>query len=154
MSEYLIFALVCALIAIAYGVWSISWLLKKPDGNEEMRSIASAIQQGASAYLNRQYTAIGLVGVVLFIAIWYLLGATTAIGFSVGAILSGAAGFIGMHVSVRSNSRTTEAAKGGAECCPGCCFPWRSDYRYAGGWSRTDSSERLLRSPDIYHTCW
>lgn len=113
MSEYLIFALVCALIAIAYGVWSISWLLKKPDGNEEMRSIASAIQQGASAYLNRQYTAIGLVGVVLFIAIWYLLGATTAIGFSVGAILSGAAGFIGMHVSVRSNSRTTEAAKGG-----------------------------------------
>ena len=113
MSPNLIFALVCALAAIAYGVWSIRWLLAKPEGSDEMRAISQAVQEGASAYLRRQYITISIVGVALFAVIFYFLDAATAVGFAIGAILSGAAGFIGMHISVRSNSRTAEAAKGG-----------------------------------------
>ncbi|MES9868312.1 MAG: sodium-translocating pyrophosphatase [Sedimenticola sp.] len=113
MSTSLIFALACSLVAIVYGVYSIRWLLAKPDGSEEMRNIARAIQEGASAYLNRQYTTIGIVGVILFGLILGLLGAPTAFAFAIGAVFSGLAGFIGMHVSVRSNARTTEAAKEG-----------------------------------------
>ena len=113
MSPNLIFALVCALAAIAYGAWSIRWLLAKPEGTDEMRAISQAVQEGASAYLRRQYTTIGIVGVVLFVVIFFFLDVATAVGFAIGAILSGAAGFIGMHISVRSNSRTAEAAKDG-----------------------------------------
>jgi K(+)-stimulated pyrophosphate-energized sodium pump len=113
MSPNLIFALVCALAAIAYGAWSIRWLLAKSEGTDEMRAISQAIQEGASAYLRRQYTTIGIVGVVLFVVIFFFLDVATAVGFAIGAILSGAAGFIGMHISVRSNSRTAEAAKDG-----------------------------------------
>jgi K(+)-stimulated pyrophosphate-energized sodium pump len=113
MSPNLIFALVCALAAIAYGVWSIRWLLAKPEGSDEMRAISQAVQEGASAYLRRQYITIGIVGIVLFAIIFVFLDAATAVGFAIGAILSGAAGFIGMHISVRSNSRTAEAAKDG-----------------------------------------
>ncbi|MFW2372806.1 MAG: sodium-translocating pyrophosphatase [Gammaproteobacteria bacterium] len=113
MSTGLIIALVCALAGIAYGVISIFSILSKPMGNEEMQRIAGAIQEGAIAYLSRQYTTIGIVGVVLFVAMGLTLGWPTAIGFAIGAILSGAAGYIGMHVSVRSNSRTAEAAKQG-----------------------------------------
>jgi K(+)-stimulated pyrophosphate-energized sodium pump len=107
------FALVCALAAIAYGAWSIRWLLAKPEGTEEMRAISQAIQEGASAYLRRQYTTISIVGIILFVVIFYFLHWETAVGFAIGAILSGATGFIGMHISVRSNSRTAEAAKSG-----------------------------------------
>ena len=113
MSTELLIALVCSLIGIGYGVVSIYSVLSKPMGNEEMVRIQSAIQEGASAYLKRQYTAIGLVGVVVFIVIMFALNATTAIGFAIGAIFSGLAGFIGMNVSVRSNSRTAEAARDG-----------------------------------------
>ena len=113
MSTGLTIALVCALIGIGYGVISIFSVLSKPMGNDKMVEIANAVQEGAIAYLARQYTTIGMVGAVLFIAMGFALGWYSAIGFAIGAILSGLAGYIGMHVSVRSNSRTAEAAKEG-----------------------------------------
>ena len=113
MSTELLIALAASLIGIGYGVFTIFHVLSKPMGNEEMVRIQSAIQEGASAYLKRQYTAIGMVGIAVFIVIMFALNATTAIGFAIGAIFSGLAGFIGMNVSVRSNSRTAEAARDG-----------------------------------------
>jgi K(+)-stimulated pyrophosphate-energized sodium pump len=106
-------ALICALVGIGYGVISIYSILAKPQGNEDMQRIAGAIQEGAIAYLARQYSAIAVVGVVLFIVIGVFLDWYTAVGFALGAIFSGVAGYIGMHVSVRSNSRTAEAAHDG-----------------------------------------
>jgi K(+)-stimulated pyrophosphate-energized sodium pump len=115
MSAGLVFALVCAIAALAYGFYSVNWILKQPDGNDRMREIAAAIQEGASAYLNRQYTTIGLVGLVLFVLLWIGLDAASAIGFLIGAVLSGAAGYIGMNISVRSNVRTAQAANNGLD---------------------------------------
>ena len=107
------FALVTSLIAIAYGVFLISTILKKPAGNDKMQEIAKAIQAGAKAYLNRQYKTIGIIAVILFIILWISLGIKIALGFLLGAILSALAGYIGMNVSVRANVRTAEAARSG-----------------------------------------
>jgi len=107
------FAIISGLVALGYAGWLIWWVLKQPAGNERMQEIAEAIQQGAKAYLYRQYTTISIVAAVLFILIWWVLGYKVGLGFLVGAIFSGLAGVVGMLVSVRANVRTTAAASNG-----------------------------------------
>jgi len=106
-------ALGAAILAVAYGLALVMWVLKKPVGSKKMTDIAQAIQEGASAFLNRQYKTVAFVATILFIVIGFGLGWNSAIGFIIGALLSALAGYIGMYVSVRANARTTEAAKNG-----------------------------------------
>ncbi len=104
------FILICGIAAVLYGVITSRQILSLSPGNDKMQEIAKAIQEGAKAYLNRQYLTIAIVGVVIFILIWIIFDIYSAIGFLIGAFFSGAAGYVGMHISVRSNVRTTEAA--------------------------------------------
>ncbi|HEY6145940.1 MAG TPA: sodium/proton-translocating pyrophosphatase, partial [Solirubrobacterales bacterium] len=118
MTEFLtdygvVVALVCAFAAVIYGLIVTQRLLAKPAGNDRMREISGAVQEGAQAYLNRQYTIIAAVAVPIAILLLLLQDWKTAVGFVIGAVLSGATGFIGMNVSVRANTRVAEAARGG-----------------------------------------
>jgi len=115
MDHAVALALVCGAVAVVYGLWLTAWLLRQPAGNARMREIAGAVQEGASAYLRRQYMTVAVVAVVPFLLLGFYnkLGWGVAVGFLVGALLSAAAGFIGMNVAVRSNSRTAEAARNG-----------------------------------------
>jgi K(+)-stimulated pyrophosphate-energized sodium pump len=113
MTDWLWFAIISGVVALLYGVYASRSVLSKSPGNERMQEIARAIQEGASAYLNRQYRTIAIVGVVIAVILLFLLGWKESLGFLIGAVLSGATGYIGMHVSVRANVRTAEAARTG-----------------------------------------
>ncbi len=122
MSATLVFVLVCGVVAVVYGVWASRSVLSSDPGSERMQEIAAAVQEGARAYLNRQYMTIALVGAVIFVIVSLLLGFSVGIGFLIGAILSGATGYIGMNISVRANVRTAEGARQGLEHGLGIAF--------------------------------
>ncbi|RUM85880.1 MAG: sodium-translocating pyrophosphatase [Candidatus Thioglobus sp.] len=111
--DILIMAIGASIIAVLYGLYTMTWIYKQSPGSDKMKEISDAIAEGASAYLNRQYTAIGIVGAILLVIISIALSYTVALGFLIGAVLSGLTGYIGMNVSVKSNCRTAEAAKNG-----------------------------------------
>src|SRR4051812_20340614 len=100
----------CGALSIVYGIWAIQSVMSSDAGSQKMQEISAAVREGAQAYLKRQYTTIAIVGIVIFLIVGLLLGWLVAVGFLIGAVLSAAAGFIGMNVSVRANVRTAQAA--------------------------------------------
>ncbi|MGB1548085.1 MAG: sodium/proton-translocating pyrophosphatase, partial [Alphaproteobacteria bacterium] len=113
METLLYYVIACGALAVLYGIVTSRQILNAPAGTDRMREIAAGIQEGASAYLNRQYSTIAIVGVVIGVFLWWQLGLYSGIGYLIGAILSGVAGYIGMNISVRANVRTAEAARSG-----------------------------------------
>src|SRR5213592_4746672 len=112
----------CGLLSIAYGAWATTSVMAADAGSAKMQEISNAVREGAQAYLKRQYTTIGIVGIVIFVVLGILLGWLVAVGFLIGAVLSGATGFIGMNVSVRANVRTAQAARRGVGAGLGIAF--------------------------------
>src|SRR3989304_10298339 len=111
--NFIWFALLAALAGIIYGIYLIFWILKKPQGTDEMKKIAKAIQEGAGAFLKRQYTTVAVVALIIFIILFFALNIQSALGFLIGAVCSAFAGIIGMLISVRTNVRVANAARKG-----------------------------------------
>ena len=149
MHHAVLLGLVGAGVAVGYGLYLTWWLLQQPAGNERMQEISRAVQEGAAAYLKKQYTAIAIVAVVPFmlLGVYNKLGWGTAFGFLIGALLSAAAGFIGMNVAVRSNVRTAEAARNGSEARAQRRVPRRLGDRPARRRPRPRRRRRLLLVP-------
>ena len=137
-------AILCGLVSVAYSIVTIRSVMAADAGNKKMQEIAGAIREGATAYLNRQYTTIAGVGVVVFILAWLLLSSAAAFGFLIGAVLSGAAGFIGMNVSVRANVRTAQAASKSLAGGLDHCVQVGRHHRHAGRWPGAAWRLRLL----------
>ena len=148
MTWVLFLIIACGALSIAYGVVTTKAVLASDPGTPRMQEIAAAIQEGAKAYLARQYTTIGIVGVVIFFVLAFLLGIPQAIGFALGAILSGAAGYIGMNVSVRANVRTAQAATKSLAAGFESRLPLRCHHRHAGRRPRPARRLGLLPHPD------
>jgi len=129
----------CGALSIVYAIWATQSVMKADAGTERMQEISAAVREGAQAYLKRQYATIGLVGIVIFLIVGFLLGWLVAVGFAIGAILSGAAGFIGMNISVRANVRTAQAAIG-SDTALRIRFPMTDETRVEDGGSCVDST--------------